>query len=100
MKAAADSSRKGVLLLEIANWRLVRKFDEMKAQPLSPLDVKARLLTRTAKDLPHMVGQSYANAVDTCLRFKELTAELNEYDKHKVFEDKILGSLKRATMIT
>jgi hypothetical protein len=100
MKVAADSSRKGVLFIEIAYWKLATRFDEMKAQPLSPWDVKASLVARTAKNLAHMMGQSYANAVEACLRFKELTEELNEYDKHKVFELKVLTVLKRATTTT
>ena len=34
IRATADSNRKGVLLLEIAYWKLTTQFDEMKAQPL------------------------------------------------------------------
>ncbi|MCJ1378594.1 hypothetical protein MMC17_001693 [Xylographa soralifera] len=89
----------GIVFLEIARWKLATRFEEIKAQPLRPSDVKPRLLAQVAKDLPHQVGQSYADVVDACLRFQELTAELNEYDKHKVFEAKILGPLKRAITI-
>lgn len=94
---AADSNLKGVMLLEIAYWKPATKFEEMKAKPLSPWEVKASLLERTAKNIPHIMGQNYAKAVDACLKFKELTQELNEYDESKLFELKVLNVLKRAT---
>lgn len=86
-----------MLLLEIAYWRLATQFDEMKSQPLNSWDVKERLLSRTAKDIAHMMDQSYAIAVESCLNFDELTKDLNEYDTYKVFESKVLSVLKRAT---
>ena len=97
INVAADSNLKGVMLLEIAYWKPATKFEEMKAKPLSPWEVKASLLARTAKNIAHIMGQKYAKAVEACLTFKELTQELNEYDESKIFELKVLNLLKRAT---
>ena len=85
-----------MLFLEIACCRPAIQFEEMKAKPLTPYDVKAKLLARTAMDMAHMMGQPYANAVNACLTFKELTQELNEFDRQKAFETKVLTVLKRA----
>ncbi len=40
--------------------------------PRGPRDIKSRLIARTKEDIPHLVGQNFADAIDACLRFQEL----------------------------
>jgi hypothetical protein len=69
----------------------------MMMQPLDPWKIKENLLGKVRKDIPHMAGQSMADAIDTCLRFKEITDDMSSFEMHQVFKSKVLGSLKKAS---
>ncbi|CAG8976207.1 hypothetical protein HYALB_00011138 [Hymenoscyphus albidus] len=86
----------GILLLEVAFWKPIQQFRELKNTKVNPWVVKEDLLKRVNQDCPHMVGQNFSDAIDTCFQFKELTSGLNEFEAHKVLKEKILGKLQKA----
>ena len=64
---------KGVLCYELAVWKLATQWEAMKPENssrLDPWDVREKLLDSIRKDLPHRVGQNFADVVGACLRFK------------------------------
>lgn len=79
-------------------WRPAIKFEEMVSDPPDQLDqweVKEKLLMKVKRDIPHMAGQPMADAIDACLRFKETTNGLSNFDIHQVFKSKVLNPLKK-----
>jgi hypothetical protein len=68
----------------------------LKEKPLNPWKLKEDLLTLVEKDIPHRVGQSLADTISTCLKFKELTNGLSDFETHQEFKLRVLGSLKKA----
>jgi hypothetical protein len=68
----------------------------LKEKPLNPWKLKEDLLTLVQKDIPHRAGQSLADTISTCLRFKELTSGLSDFETHQEFKLRVLGSLKKA----
>jgi hypothetical protein len=82
------------MLLEIALWRPVINFPEMKTSRVDAWIVKASLNSKAKKDLPHMVGQNFADAVTTCLQFKEFTKDFDELKMHTLFKVEVLEKLE------
>ena len=67
----------------------------MRAPKLDPWEIRRQLLDRARLDLPHMVGQNFADAIEACLRFKELTEKLDDFQRHQEYKIKILDTLSR-----
>ncbi|KAL8710937.1 MAG: hypothetical protein Q9220_004536 [cf. Caloplaca sp. 1 TL-2023] len=93
---AHDVYALGVTLIEIAFWKSVMEFEEMKSPKLDPWEVKKRFLARNRKDIPHIAGQGFSDAVDVCLRFKELTEDFDELAANRYFKTKVLANLEPA----
>ena len=71
-------------------------FDEVKPERLDLEVMRKQLLARANKELPHRVGQNFADAIDTCLRFRELTEGLDEFQTHQEYKARILDTLDKA----
>ena len=61
--------------------------------------VKDWLVARVRRDLPSKVGQSFSDAVEACLTFKELTEGLDEIAVAREYRVRILEPLERTTKI-
>jgi len=57
--------------------------------------IRNEILRLTREKLPHMVGQSFADVIEACLRFDEITKGYDELGVHREFKVKILEVLKR-----
>ncbi|KAG4433056.1 hypothetical protein IFR05_011450 [Cadophora sp. M221] len=93
---AHDVYSLGIVCLELALWKSAKGLRELKEKPLNPWKLKEDLITLVRKDIPHMVGQSMADTISTCLNFKEITKGLSEFETHQEFKLRILGPLKNA----
>ena len=89
-----------MICLEIAYWQSATHFEEMEESTLDPWIIKTKLLDRIKKDLPHLVGQNFTDAIEACLRFKELTQGMDEFSVHREYKTKILSRLEAAAMYT
>jgi serine/threonine protein kinase len=92
----ANNKHEGIMLLEVALWKPIRQFAELKKGKIDPWIVKEDLLGKVNKDVPHMAGQKFSDAIAACLQFKELTSHLDEFETHMVLKEKILGKLQKA----
>ena len=86
--------------LELAYWQSATRFQEMGGSRLDPQDVKRKLLDRLKRDLPHLVGQRFTDAIEACLRFKELTQGMDEFSVHQEYKNKVVSRLEEAAMYT
>jgi hypothetical protein len=83
-------------MLEVALWKQIQQFPELKKSRVDPWTVKEDLLSKNRKDLPHMVGQNFSDAITACLEFKKLTTGLNELDTQRVLKERIIANLRKA----
>lgn len=83
-------------MLEIGLWKQIQQFPELKKPRIDPWTVKEDLLSKNKKDLPHMVGQNFSDAIDACFRFKEFTIGLNEFETQRMLKEKIIERLQKA----
>ncbi|MCJ1353934.1 MAG: hypothetical protein MMC33_003921 [Icmadophila ericetorum] len=83
-----------IIFLEIAYWKPIKSFEEMKANPLDKWKCSALLLARIATDLPHRVGQNFSDAIKACLDFQTLTGGFDELKIHQEFRRKIIEKLE------
>jgi hypothetical protein len=65
--------------------------------PRGPRDIKSRLIARTKEDIPHLVGQNFADAIDACLRFQEITRGMDAFSVHQQYKSRIVAKLEKAT---
>ncbi|KAL8693854.1 MAG: hypothetical protein Q9218_001410 [Villophora microphyllina] len=96
---AHDVYALGIMCIEIAFWREIMHFKEMKVPTLDPWAIKQSLLDRNDKDIPHLVGQGFNDAIDVCLRFKELTEGLDELAANRTFKTQVLAPLEKAAKL-
>jgi hypothetical protein len=82
-------------MLEIAYWKPIIQFTEMKQQRLDPASIKAAFLQRLKDDGPHICGQRLSDGIQACLLFKELTDSLSDLESHRVFKTKVLNILNK-----
>lgn len=68
--------------------------------PPGPRDIKSRLEARAKEDIPHLVGQDFADAIDACLRFQEITRGMNDFSVHQQYKTKIIAKLAKAAKHT
>ena len=61
--------------------------------------VKDRLLEHVKKKMPSRVGQCFSDAIDACLRFKELTEGLDEIAVAREYRARILAPLERTAKV-
>ena len=74
-------------------------FKDFNITAVDAFDVKDRLIAYVKNQMPSQVGQSFSDAIDACLRFKELTEGLDEFAIAKEYRLRILESLERTTKI-
>ena len=86
----------GIVILEIAHWKLIDHFEQMKREKLDPKVLREELLTEAKKVLPHRVGQNFTDAIVACLEFQELTKELDDFHRHQEYRGMILDKLESA----
>ncbi|RYP33045.1 hypothetical protein DL767_004956 [Monosporascus sp. MG133] len=95
---AHDVYSLGVVLLELACWKSIfrLKFKNLKdACRCEPEALRREMLKSVREDIPHLVGQSFAAVVETCLRFDEITEGFDELRAHEEFKEKVVGVLRR-----
>lgn len=93
---------KGVICYELAVWKLVTQWEAMKpknSSRLDPLDIREKLPDSMRKNLPHRVGQNFADVIGACLRLKELTEGFDDFKTHQEFKVSILDKLERTAKI-
>ncbi|CAN9181102.1 unnamed protein product [Alternaria alternata] len=91
---AHDVYSLGVIMLEIAYWKPILQFSELKQQCVDPDSVKAAFLQRVRGDGPHMCGEKLSKGIEACLTFKELVEGRSDLEAHKMFRERILDQLK------
>lgn len=90
------TSSKGIILLELAYWKPIIGFPEMKSSPgrtLVPTKIRDELLGRLRTEGPHVCGQSFADSIVACLTFEEIAAGLDEFGAHSEFSSRIVNRL-------
>ena len=85
----------GIILLEIAYWKPINNFKEMVPKHVEQWKMRDELQTRAKEDLPHMVGQNVADAIEACLLFREKTEGLDASQRHREYRSKIVERLER-----
>ena len=75
------------------HWKPVKSFPEMKQKNIDPEKVKDDLIERLREDGPHICGQSFTDAVVSCLRFKELAQGMSNFDAHGLFRSEVVDRL-------
>ncbi|KAF2112294.1 hypothetical protein BDV96DRAFT_689587 [Lophiotrema nucula] len=83
----------GIILSELAYWKPVKEFPEMKQKQIDPEKVKIALIERIVQDGPHVCGQSFTDCIVSCLRFKEMIEGMPAFEAHKIFKSAIVGCL-------
>ncbi|RYP44050.1 hypothetical protein DL768_009458 [Monosporascus sp. mg162] len=95
---AHDVYSLGVVLLELACWKSIfgLKFKNLKdTSRCEPEALRREMLKSVREDIPHLVGQSFAAVVETCLRFDEITERFDELRTHEEFKENVVGVLRR-----
>ena len=81
---------------ELACWKIVTQSEAMKASStILPEEIREKLFESIRKDLPHRVGQCFADVIEACLRFRELTEGFDEFQRHREYTTGILDKLER-----
>jgi hypothetical protein len=77
------------------------QFKEMqkdaRGETIDPEVIKRELVQRVEDDLPHLVGQTFAEAIVSCLTFKELTVGSNEFQVYQTFNARVVQRLNAAS---
>lgn len=88
------------MLVEIAFWKSIFQFREMlkeaRGENIDPEIIKSELIQKAKDDLPHMIGQAFADAIISCLTWKELTAGLDEFQVNQEFKKRVVQKLGAA----
>ncbi|KAL6159536.1 hypothetical protein ACJBU6_01974 [Exserohilum turcicum] len=95
-KKSHDIYSLGIILLELAYWKPIIGFPEMKSSPgrtLVPTKIRDELLGRLRTEGPHVCGQSFADSIVACLTFEEIAAGLDEFGAHSEFSSRIVNRL-------
>ena len=87
-------SDQGIVFLEIAFWKPIKKFKEMEPAHIDPSVMRQELLARAKKELPYLIGQKFVEVVDACLQFRGLTQGLDDSQRHREYKSKILDKLE------
>lgn len=87
---------KGILLLEVGCWRLLKKMDR-KGRDFenikNPEDLRMLLLGSILDRTAHAVGTKYASAIRFCLE-KRQWGDLEEWQVQKMMRQMVLEPLK------
>lgn len=69
------------------------------AEPPTPVDIKAALISVAKENLEFMMGEHYAKAVDSCLSSKALGRSVAHKEAGAVFVDEVLKNLDPAKLL-
>jgi hypothetical protein len=69
------------------------------AEPPTPVDIKAALISVAKENLEFMMGEHYAKAVDCCLSSKALGRSASHKEAGAVFVDEVLKNLDPAKLL-
>lgn len=84
----------GIIFSEIAYWKPVKDYPEMRQKHVDPKNLRNGLLERLGKDGAHMCGKNFANTILSCLQFTELSKELSDFGSHSLFTERIVKPLQ------
>ena len=85
--------------MEIAFWKPIERIldiptERPKRQAIAALDVKKSIRGKCDRNVPHLIGEIYYQAVVACLEFKEATAGMDPYEAQRHFQKEVIGRLK------
>ncbi|KAL7942664.1 hypothetical protein V8C42DRAFT_360055 [Trichoderma barbatum] len=88
----------GIVFLELACWKSIfeLKFKNLKeTQRCEPEALRREVIKAAREDIPFMTGVAFANIIETCLTFDEISAGMNEYEVYELFKQRVVNVLSR-----
>ena len=64
-----------------------------RTYPVVPEKIKARLVAKCSRTLPHQVGQVFTDTILACLDFEQETKEMTAYDQHRYYEANVVDGI-------
>ena len=88
------------MLAEIAFWQPINELNLVSEEKrLDPKAFVGDLKAKCKRTLPHMVGQSFADAVSACSEFAQDTRAMSASDMQRHFQSAIRDNLKIAARV-
>ena len=84
---------KGILLLEVGCWRLLKKMSSRGKDFKNPEDLRALLLGSILDKTAHAAGTQFASAIRFCLE-KRRWSDLEEWEVQKMMRQRVLEPLR------
>ncbi|KAI9659825.1 MAG: hypothetical protein M1821_001176 [Bathelium mastoideum] len=94
---AYDVYSLGIVLYEIASWKDIKEIMKVSDnRRITAGQVRNHVERDCLKKLPFQVGEVFASIVMACLDFEKTTAQMNDFEAQKYFQDSILNQLQLA----